>query len=544
LWRSSGVEPDAVAGHSIGEIAAAYIAGGMTLENAAKVVARRSRVLAKLSGKGAMAAVALPAEELSAEVFRAGGGLSVAAKNGPQLTVVAGSPDTIDAFVSEASLKGVFVRRVNVDYASHCAQVETVRPEMLRAMKGVTSRAGILPFYSGTAGGLSGTTGLNADYWYREERLPVRFDDMTRALLEGGYRVFIEVSPHPILTLGVRETCDQAGCGAVVTDTLRRDDGGWDRFQRALTELKPQQPVQPAVIAKEGLLDVIREQVSAVLADPAVRDVDPGRTFLELGLDSVKAIEFRDRLGKALGVSLPITAVFSHPTAAALARHLAGEHATSVFKKPTLTASDEPVAIVGMACRYPGGVESPEELWTLVSEGRDAITAFPADRGWDLDRLFDPDPDRDGTSYAREAGFLDGAAYFDAGFFGISPREALAMDPQQRQLLEVSWEALERAAFPVAALRGSGTGVFIGLIAQEYGPPLHEATDGLGGYRATGSADCVASGRIAYVLGLEGPAITVDTACSSSLVALHLACQSHGHTVDVHGIQPAARAGS
>ena len=196
--------------------------------------------------------------------------------------------------------------------------------------------------------------------------------------------------------------------------------------------------------------------------------------------------------------------------------------------RPQLQSAEpnEPIAILGMGCRFPGGVDSPDDLWQLLSEERDPVSEFPTDRGWNLDALFGPDPEAPGATYVRAGSFVDNVGDFDAAFFGISPREAHAMDPQQRLLLEATWEALERAGINPISLHGSDTGVFVGMAAQEYGPRGYNEKEGFVGYMATGIPTCIASGRVAYTLGLHGPALTVETGCSSSLVSVHLAMRS------------------
>ncbi|GAA2673330.1 Acyl transferase domain-containing protein [Actinosynnema pretiosum] len=419
----------------------------------------------------------------------------------------------VSAFVLYSSVAGVLGTAGQANYAAGNTFLDALAEHRhALGLPAVSIAWGLWESDSAMSGGLSEVdrkriAGMGLAPLRAEEALAA-FDAATTGAapvlaVTGLDRAGLRGSPHPAL----------AHLAPPAPTTSRPAPSAPDRFA-ALAEAD----------RARALLDLVRAQAASVLGHADTADVPAERIFTDLGFDSLTAVELRNRIAEQTGQRLPTTLVFDHPTPAALAAHLAG--AITPAEAPTAPVPvDEPIAIVGMACRYPGGVSSPEDLWRLVADGVDAVSGFPVNRGWDLDSLYDPDPERSGTSYTRHGGFLHDADLFDAEFFGMSPREALATDPQQRLLLETAWEALEGAGVDPRSTRGTRTGVFTGLMHHDYGsggvtPPELE------GYLASGTAGSVASGRVAYALGLEGPAITVDTACSSSLVALHLAARA------------------
>ncbi|MDN3271696.1 acyltransferase domain-containing protein, partial [Streptomyces sp. MA15] len=448
LWRSLGVVPDAVVGHSQGEIAAAAVSGALSLEDAARVVALRARVIGReLAGLGGMASVSLPRAEVEARLASVWEGrLDIAAVNGPSSTVVAGDADAVVEFVEACRAEEVRARQVPVDYASHSAHVERIEAELLDVLAPITPLRARIPFYSTVDAAPVDTASLDAGYWYRNLRHTVRFEETVRLLIGDGFGTFVESSAHPVLIMGIQETADVTAVGS-----LRRDEGGLERFLAAAAELfvqgvpvdwaalfegtdarrveLPTYPFQrtrywfdsvpeaePAhgvpdteetLLSRElrsrseaerldYVLELVRVHAATVLGRAAADTVSPDLTFKEQGFESIQGIELRNRLRAATGLPLPTTLVYDHPTPAEVARLIrdvaADEEAPSLPTAPApreqrnhpAHPDDDAIAIVGMACRFPGGVGSPEGLWDLVVSGADAVSGFPVDRGWDV----------------------------------------------------------------------------------------------------------------------------------------------------------------
>ncbi|MEU8878289.1 SDR family NAD(P)-dependent oxidoreductase, partial [Streptomyces javensis] len=597
LYESWGARPDFLAGHSVGELTAAHVAGVLSLEDAAALLAARGRLMQALPG-GTMVALNVPESVARSLLADTPGAVDIAAVNGPASVVVSGDQDAVAAVERICAAQGHRTKRLRVSHAFHSAHMDGMLDEFRAIAAGLSYAPPAVPIVSNVTGELATAGQLcSPDYWAEHARRTVRFLDGVTTLHAQDVTTFLELGPDGVLTAMAQEALGDGADPAMFVPTLHGEHSdpvaavaalarlhvrgapvdwtallpgtSWRRldlptyaFQHrrywpdapvpdAATVGQPGPRPLPETVAPQDahvtsfaerlmgateperhrlVLDLVLSSVAAVLGHDDTSAIDGERAFQDLGFDSLNVVRLRNRLRDLTGAELPTTLAFDHPTPTALASFLnallLGQDTGRTGVAWSAGDPTEPIAIVGMACRLPGGVASPEDLWEMVLAGAEGIGEFPADRGWDLENLFDPDPDHAGTSYARRGGFLYDAAEFDAEFFGISPREALAMDPQQRLLLETSWEALERAGIDPVSLRGQDVGVFAGTVNYDYTSRLDTAPDGSEGYLMTGGAGSVLSGRVSYVLGFEGPAVTVDTACSSSLVALHLAGQA------------------
>ncbi len=590
LFESWGIRPDAVIGHSAGEVASACTAGILSIEDGIKVVWNHALLMRHLVSKGRMVHLSLPSEKVKEILKRYGGEVVIAGSNSPSATVVTGEEGALQKMVQQIQDQGVYCRMLDIDIPFHSPAIEPFLGEFRNALQDVEVHPATLSVYS-TLHGLAGKSrDYDARYWARHIREPILFSDALNAMIRDGYDVFIEVGPHPVLLQYINDAFQAYGRqDYLAVGTLRSgkeakpelltslallDAGGlsipWDRLPPAdaclgklladsyrkseSRELSHKLRGELPGRRLEILTRFIRESLNQVLGREIESSCDLRSGFLDLGLNSLRALQLSRILSSALQVSIPVTAIFNYSSVSALAEYInilippplssssreigsstpvriegATEKAGFAKEERPGPSSREPVAIIGMGCHFPGGVESPDSFWKALEAGKDAISSIPPDR-WDERGYYDPDPMAPGKMVTRQAGFLEGETVwgFDASFFRISSREARALDPQQRMLLEVTWEALENAGIPPLSLRGKRVGVYVGISTDDYkGLLLHSSDlERIDSYSGMGSMDCSAGGRISYFLGLEGPNISVDTACSSSLVALHLACQA------------------
>ncbi|MFD8114258.1 type I polyketide synthase [Streptomyces microflavus] len=587
MWRAWGVEPSAVVGHSQGEVAAAVVSGALSLADGARIVALRARAVQDHAPDGAMGLVERPVGEVTEELAAYGEALSVAVVNTARSTVVAGDAEALDRFLAQMEATGAYCQRVDVDYASHSPHMEVLLPALRKQLTGLSPAAPEIAFYSSVTGERAAGPELDADYWCRNLREPVRFDRALERLRADGFGTFVEVSPHPVLQIALAQGTEADGA-AVVVGSLRRGHGGLEQALRGLAELHTQGvpipwqrvfaasdtrradlptyafehrsywldehddaiPVVSSASWREdvmalpeperlgSLVALVTEEAAALLGRP-VDGVRPDLTLREQGFDSLMVVELRNRLSARTRIPLPTVLAFDYPTPQAIATllltHAGARYAQDEAPEvpPAVAAvsrppdDDDPVVIVSMACRLPDGIDTPEAFWDLLVDGREASSPFPRRwDGWDLGTIEEAERAATGRRFERKGGFVRDVEDFDAAFFGLSPREALSLDPQQRLVLEVVWEAIERAHLRTATLEGSNTGVYIGAMSSDYDVARRWDVGSSDGYKITGNGSSLISGRVAYTLGLSGPALTIDTACSSSLVALRLACEA------------------
>lgn len=564
-----GVRPDVLLGHSVGELAAAQVAGVFSLPDAVRLVVARGKAMAKADPTGLMLSVRASVEDVKQALSGQEPRVGIAAVNGPRATVLSGDGDAVLSCAGLLRESGFRVKELAVGHAFHSPHMDPVLEEFRATARQIDYHPPSLPVISNLTGApATGTELRSADYWVEHARRCVRFGAGLDTLRSQATTLHLELGATRTLTGMVldAEADDSAEC---VAESLVRENAGgeyasfldaltlaqahghqvrWEaltplaegrwtplptyRFtgQRHGAKTEQREPRTERGTAGERVatagfepMTQVLTAVAEVLGLPSDRPVDPDAVLTDLGMTSVSGLDLRAELVDRTGLELPTSLVYDHPTPRALATHLTSLHDGVVEvpeQAPAARPTDpdtDPVVVAAMACRFPGGVNSPGELWELVLSGQDALGGFPQDRGpaWDV-----------AGDHPRYGGFLDGAAGFDAAFFGISPREARAMDPQQRIALELCWEAWERAGLDPHTLRGQQVGVFLGAMAGDYAAAARESGDVLGGHELTGASGAVLSGRVSYQLGLTGPALTVDTACSSSLVALRLAMRS------------------
>ncbi|MBF0377046.1 MAG: SDR family NAD(P)-dependent oxidoreductase [Desulfamplus sp.] len=585
LLKSWGITPHGVVGHSSGEVAAANIAGILNLDDAMHLVWQHCQLMSYIIGKGVLAHIGLPKEAvreiLDSEESVVSSSIWISAINSPAATVVTGAADILTPLIKRLEEKRIFCRILRINIPYHSPIVEPFTPDLENAVSDIIIKNPVIPIYSSLRGGKPLYNDFGAKYWAEHISQPVRFAETIKVMLSDGYKTFIEISPHGVLSGAIDECANKFNADVrqnlpvTAISTLKRFTDSNIALTDCLALLANSElldlkclpnDIQISVIkrvaeiaqAKETsklptennltpnrLNSLIREAIKVVTQGIITPPSDNNVGFLEMGLTSQHAVRMASYLSKELGFHISATLMFDKPNIASLTHFLNNEYSkkdnlnTKSIDNIDINEIDTKthkiydkkieIAIIGMACRFPGSANTPAKFHKLLLDGRCVIQPVPSSR-WNSKFWLDLNPDILGKAYSQVGGFLDDSNIFDldAQFFRISPKEALSLDPQQRLLLETIWETFENAATLPSSYSGERVGVYVGLSTIDYmGSHLWSPNPQLiDGYSATGSMYSAAAGRISYLLNLQGPNFPVDTACSSSLTALDCACQA------------------
>ena len=560
LKKQFGIIPGGISAHSAGEFAAAVSAGQITLDDCSKLIGHVCRIVRETSGYGSMLYINSEKEKIEKiiEEKKISDKIYLSAENGITHYVYAGLSDNISALEKSCSEAGIFCRILNIDMPLHSPiawpVIKNLKTEILNDIQNIKYSKSKYPFYSTVFPGKYDIT--SNEYWPDLCMKPVLFRQAFEYAIKDGYDVFIEIGSHSQLGDSIAEINKfHNKNNYIYTHTLKKNGRCVEEILRCVSTLGAKFTVTISIV-EENIIkslnigepakttekksdkffneskiknysqveEIIIEEMNSLLKKDIRSEIIQGKSFFEIGITSIMAVTLAAKLSERTGKNIPVTHIFSFANASALAAEISGESIQKTQKKKETYSGGEPIAIIGMSCRLPGGANSIKEYWNLILAGEDCTSDIPKER-FDVDDFYDSDRSKPGKTYATRGGFLKNydIKSFDADHFKISPREARQLDPQQRMLMEVSWEAFENAGYNPLELKNKNIGVYIGICTDDYkqsniySPGMMH----IEAYSLTGTSPSCSAGRISYFYGLTGPCIAMDTACSSSLTALN-----------------------
>ena len=575
LLCSWGIKPDAIIGHSGGEAAATHCAGVLDLKDAIHLVWQHNQIIKQVIGKGKMAHIALPVQELENYLSQYRQQISVAAVNSPNATVLTGDEDVLKKIIALFEEKNIFCRLLKIDIPFHSHFIEPYLEAFRQSLASIQVHPPSVPVYSSYRGAMSKKNDYHMDYWAKHIREKVLFAQAINDMIHDGYRFFVEISPHPVLSASIHECFQKYNIqNYIIVDTLKRDESEkksllvsmatldhagfkirWDKMNdedqtEAKSQIKTLKDKEiPAV--KNSLTHLSSQERKQFLEDlitKSIEEISQGRLtpndkqtgFLAMGLTSLMAIHLIKALTSKLQRSIPVTVLFDYPNVESLSNYLNSEMQHALFQNlepnnhnaPYRSQNQEPgtqIAVVGMSCRFPGGADNPDLFWNLLINNRNGRKEIPHTR-WNINQYVDSLSNKSEATITRWANFISDESFLDvdAAFFKISPKEVEEMDPQQRLLLETSWKAFENAGIAVSHLKDKQVGVYVGICTFDFQSLVFDQQNlnRINQYSGSGAMYSCAAGRLSYCMNLHGPSLAIDTACSSSLVAIDLACQA------------------